>query len=60
MTKTESAIALIKGQGMTVRQAARAVDVSESAVHAALKKQRLRQEGICSCCGQKLPEKTNG
>ena len=53
-TKTEQALALV-AQGKTVRQAARLVDVSESAVHSALKKQKAQKTGVCPCCGQRMP-----
>lgn len=55
-SKTEAALALIE-QGRSVRAAAREVDVSEAAVHAALKKQRAKEQGVCPCCGQPLPER---
>ena len=53
-TKTEQAIKLIEEQGMKVRQAARQVDVSESALHAAMKKRKAQAMGVCECCGQPL------
>lgn len=56
MTKTEQAIKLVE-EGMTVRKAAREVDVSESAVHAAIKRKRAEQlaaSGVCPCCGQMI------
>lgn len=58
-TDTSKALALIDS-GLTVRQAAREVDISESAVHAAVKRrnaERLKEQGICPCCHQRLPEK---
>ena len=54
MSKTQEAVRLVREQGMTVRAAARAVDLSEQTVRRELQ----RQSGICPCCGQKLPEKT--
>ncbi len=56
-TKTQQAIELVR-QGSTVRQAARAVDVSESAVHAALRKAKAADSGICPCCGQAIKAPT--
>ncbi len=50
-TKTEQALALI-AEGQSVRQAARAVDVSESAVHAAVKRQKATV--TCPCCDAKV------
>jgi transposase len=57
MTKTEHAVKLVREEGMTVRQAARQVDVSETTVHAAIKKLDAQEKGLCPCCGQKMPEK---
>jgi predicted DNA-binding protein (UPF0251 family) len=59
MNKTDQAIELIEKEGLTVRQAARKIDISESAVHAAVKKRKAEKTGTCPCCGQKLPEKSN-
>jgi transposase-like protein len=59
MTNTERALQLIDA-GKTVRQAAREVDISESALHAAVKKRKaeqLKEQGICPCCHQSLPDK---
>ena len=58
-TKTDAALKLIDA-GKTVREAARAVDVSESAIHAAVKRRKEKEvaaQGICPCCGQKIPKK---
>lgn len=58
-TKTDRALEMIDKQGMTVRQAARKADISESALHSALKRRKaeqLKDQGICPCCGQKLPK----
>lgn len=51
ITKTELAVSLVE-QGKTVRQAAREADVSETAVHSALKKRRAAEAGVCPTCGQ--------
>ncbi len=51
-TKTEEALKLL-AEGKTVREAARIVDISESALHSALKKSRAT--AVCPCCGSKVP-----
>jgi hypothetical protein len=61
-TDTAKALALIAA-GKTVRQAAREVDISESAVHAALRKSKATEQ--CPCCGSmvepgRIKEKQNG
>lgn len=61
-SKTEQAVELIEKEGLTVRQAARKVDVSESAVHSAIKRrdaEKQKAKGICPCCGQALPLDTD-
>ena len=56
MTKTDQGLALV-AQGLSVRQAARKVDMSESALHTAVKRRRddeSRAAGICPCCNRPL------
>lgn len=49
---TDQAVKMVQEEGLSVRKAARKVDVSESAVHAALKKARATV--ICPCCDTKV------
>ena len=58
MTKTEEGLALIDN-GMTVRQAARQVDMSESALHSAVKRRKdaeMAERGICPACGRTVKD----
>jgi hypothetical protein len=51
VTKTEQALILVDS-GKTVRQAAREVDISESALHSAIKKRRAQI--TCPCCDSRV------
>jgi len=51
VSRTEQALALVDS-GMKVREAARKVDISESAVHAAVKRKKAEAAGGCLSCGQ--------
>lgn len=52
-TKTATALGYVDG-GMDVRQAARKADVSESAVHSALRRRSAKEDGTCLNCGQEI------
>lgn len=43
-------------EGMTPYFAALEAKCAPSAVYAALKKQRMKREGVCPCCGQVIRE----
>jgi predicted DNA-binding protein (UPF0251 family) len=51
--KTHQALEWV-GKGLTAAQAARKMEISESSVYAALKKNRAKEVGCCSTCGQKI------
>ena len=56
MSKTQEAVRLHKAEGLTVAQAARKAEISETAVYSALKrleKKEAKQAGLvpCPCCG---------
>ena len=53
MSKTQSAVAMVRA-GMTIRQAARDLDVSEQAIRREIKRQDAESVGICHCCGASL------
>ena len=49
-SKTQIAVALVDG-GMSVRQAARQVDLSETAIRTAIKNREAKASGACPSCG---------
>ena len=51
-SKTQQALSLLD-KGKTVREVARIVDLSESAVRFADKKRRASAAGLCPTCGAK-------
>lgn len=56
MSKTQEAVRMHREEGMTVAQAARKAEISETAVYAALKrleKKEAKLAGLvsCPCCG---------
>ena len=53
MSKVKQALELVK-QGMNPHAAAVQVGAAPTHVYKALKVQRDKAAGICSCCGQKL------
>lgn len=49
-SKTEQALALVD-LGARPAEAARKLEISESAVYAAIKKRKTKALGRCNCCG---------
>lgn len=61
MSKTQEAIRLHREGGLTVAQAARQMEISETAVYAALKrleKKEAKLAGLepCPCCQTQVPK----
>ena len=53
MTKIAKALELV-AQGVNPHAAAKASELAPSVVYNELKKRRLKEQGICPCCGQPL------
>ena len=56
-SRTQKAIKLVREQNMDIREAAFKSNIAEASLRIALKKLICAEQGLCPCCGRKMPAK---